>query len=280
MTKMQLHAKWGGLLFCFLLVQAGGHCFAAGKDNVFQLSSKPNGANVYHYLRGNKHFLGITPFKVSKTDLAGKDSTRLLLNKFGFKQELFDIDVDGKKKTYTLKRQPPPYLQHESNSKLTHDACKARVANKIEKLIKISPRGMAGVQLPIRWVEQGNNTKIVVLAEVLNHTDVRKIKRMTRRDKDKAVELVEKLLSSTSKILLEQFKQQKCLNTVLLVGTYQDKGLTMDLTPYREHWTGKTEYTIGTTKYTRYAFGATVELQKDMVVTKKTKSFLFQYKLH
>lgn len=266
-------------LLCFLYLDIGIGLSAASDKNALVVSSKPEGASVFHYLRGAYYFLGYTPLQVTKDDLDGKDNTRILLVKYGYDQSLVDLSLDGRNRLYELRPVSQPYLLAEEGTSSKYSKCRAEVSEKIQTMIYKDNRNQIDLQLPVRWAENGGKTKLVILANLLNHDDIVAIRKAERRDKEEAIAHVENLLRPVTKQLIHYFGQQDCLQYLLLIAAYHDKSLKIDFTPYTQFWTTRTELAFGNTKYIRIVTDSTIELQQDMVVVNNNKTFLFEYKL-
>jgi hypothetical protein len=267
-------------ILCFLCLDIGIGLGAASERNALVVSSKPEGASVFHYLRGAYYFLGYTPLEVTKNDLDGKDDTRILLVKYGYNQSLEDLSLDGRNRLYELRPVSQPYLLGEKGTSSKYSECRAKVGERIQKIINQGNRNQIDLQLPAIWAENDGKTKLVVLANLLNHDDIVAIRKAERRDKEEAMADVENLLSSVTKQLIPEFGQLDCLQSLLLIATYHGKDLKIDFTPYKQYWTATSEIVIGDTKYITTAIGSTIELQQDMVVVNNNRTFLFEYKLH
>ncbi len=262
---------------CFLVVGIG--LGAVSDGNALVVSSKPEGASVFHYLRGQYYFLGYTPLEVTKGDLEGKDDTRILLVKYGYDRSLVDLSLDGRDRLYELNPVSHPYVLTEGGGTSDSSGCRVKVGDRIEKIIAKGNRSQVDFQLPAGWAEDGGRRKLVQLANLLNHDDLMAIGKAERRDKEEAVALVENLVSPVIKPLLNEFSQLECLQYLLLIATYPRKGLKIEFTPYTHFWQKTTSSLIGNTRYITTVFGSTVELQKDMVIMNNEKTFLFEYKL-
>jgi hypothetical protein len=267
-------------LLCVLCLEVGVAVGAASSRDASVLSSEPEGASVFHYLRGAYYFLGYTPLGITKDDLDGKEETRILLVKYGYNRSLVDFTLDGKNQMYKLNPAGQPYLLTEEGVNSKYSACRSKVGETIQNTISQGNRSQIEFQLPLRWAEDGGKRKLIVLANLLNHDDIIAIGKAERRDKEEAFALVEKFLSPVIKPLINQFRQLECLEYLLLIVTHSGKRQKMDITPYRDYWTATTSMVIGNTKIITTAIGSTVELQKDMVVIKNEKTFLFEFKLN
>jgi uncharacterized protein YcgL (UPF0745 family) len=267
-------------ILCFLCLDIGIGLSATSDRNALVVSSEPDGAGVFHYLRGEYYFLGYTPLEVTKNDLDGKDDTRILLVKYGYNQSVMDLSLDGRNRLYKLRPISQPYLLCEKGASSKYAKCKTQVSGRIQKIIYQGNRYQIDLQLPASWSENGGKTKLVVLANLLNHDDIVAIRKAERRDKEEAIAHIKSLLSPVTKQLIHEFGQLDCLQYLLLIATYHGKGLKIDFTPYTQYWTATTTSVIGNTKYITTAIGSTIELQQDMVVVNNNKTFLFEYKLH
>jgi hypothetical protein len=269
-------------ILCFLCLDMGIGLGATSDKNSLVVSSKPEGAGIFHYLRGEYYFLGYTPFKVTKNDLDGKDDTRILLVKYGYNQMLADLSLDGKNRLYELRPVSQPYLRGEEGTSLKSSVCNAKVSERIKKIINQGNRNQIDVQLPAKWTENGGKTKLVVLVNLLNHDDIAVIRKAERRDKEEAISHFENLLKPVTKQLIQEFTQLDCLQYLLLIATYRYKGLKINFTPYEQDWTTRLEHIdfYNNKKYIYTYTGSTIELQKDMVLDNKNKTYIFEYKLH
>ena len=267
-------------LLCIIFLNVGIGLGATSDKNALVVSSKPEGAGVFHYLRGAYYFLGYTPLEVTKKDLDGKDDTRILLVKYGYNQSLVDLSLDGRNRLFELRPVGQPYLIGEKGDSSKYSECRSKISDRIQKIIDQGNRNQIDLQLPARWTENGSRTKLIVLANLLNYDDIDAIKKAERRNKEEAIAHVENLIKPVTKLLMHEFGELNCLQYLLVIAAYQDKGLKMDFTPYEQYWTATTSVVIGKTKYITTAIGSTIELQQDMVIVNKNKTFLFEYKLH
>jgi len=269
-------------IICFLFLYIGTSFGATDDRDTMVVSSKPEGASVFHYMRGEYCFLGYTPLKITKNDLNGKNDTSILLVKYGYNQRLVDLSLDGKNRLYDLGPVDQPYLLGEEGASPKLSDCKAKVSERIKKIIYQGNRNKIDIQLPARWAENDGKTKLVVLINLLNYDDIAAIRKAERNDKEEAIALFENFLRPVTKQLIHEFGQLDCLQYLLIIATYHHKGLKLDFTPYEQYWTTRSEYLdrSSNTKYITTTTGSTIELQNDMVLVNNNKTFLFEYKLH
>lgn len=267
-------------LLCVLCLSYGLAFGATRDSSAVVVSSQPEGASIFHYLRGAYYFLGYTPMKVTKEDLDGKVDTRLLLVKYGYNQSLVDLSLDGGNQLYELSSAGEPYLLSDEGVSSKYSGCRARVSETIQKLIHQGNKIQIDLQLPARWSENGGNTRLVVMASVLNHDDISGIKQAERRNNEAAIAHVNKLLAPITKELMGEFGQLDCLQYFVLIVAYHEKGLKVDFTPYEQYWTATSSTRIGNREIITTAIGATTELDQGMVVINKKHSFVFSHKLH
>ena len=130
---------------------------------------------------------------------------------------------------------------------------------RITNLVQNGGANQINVQLPVRWVETDKGRKIVAIAHILNRDDIVNIKKAVRKNKDTAISQVEELIRPLSQKMISNFKDLGCLNRLLLIAIYQDKGIKIDFTPYRDYWTARSEYTIGNTTHVTTVWGSTIE---------------------
>lgn len=266
-------------LFCFLCTCIGIDVGAASERNTLVVSTEPTDVGIFHYLRGGHYFLGYTPFEITRNHLEGKDETRILLTKFGFKRILVDFGFDGKDRLYRLTPIKPPYVLPEVGTNLKDSECRIRISDKIEKMIFEKHRSQIDIELPGKWAEVDGRRKLVILAHLLNYDDIAAIKSAERRDKDEAITLVENLLKPISKLLIQELRNLECLENLLLIADYKGRGLKIDFSPYRQIWTAETSYRIGNTIYKVSVQDSSLELQRDMVFINNEKTYFFDYKL-
>jgi len=270
-------------LICLLCLLSLGYGLALGATrdrSAVVVSSKPEGASVFHYLRGAYYFLGYTPIELTKDDLDGKVDTRILLVKYGYKQNLVDLSLDGGNQLYELRPVGLPYLLSDEGASSKYSGCRARVSETIQKLIHRGNENQIDLQLPARWAEIGGNTRLVVMASLLNHDDISAIRQAERRDKEEAIAHVKDLVGPITKQLINEFGQLDCLQYFVLIVAYHEKGLKVDFTPYEQYWTATSSMMIGNREIITTAIGATTEFDQGMVVINKKHSFVFSHKLH
>ena len=224
--------------------------------------------------------MGYTPLEVTKNDLDGKVDTRILLVKYGYNQHLVDLSLDSGSRIFELRSVGQPYLLSEEGASSKYSGCRASISETIQKLIHKGNKDKIDLQLPARWAENGGRTSLVVFARLLDHDDISSLKKSERRDKEEALASAENLLKPTTRQLINEIGQFECLQYLVVIATYHDKGLKMDFTPYQEYWRAESSMVIGNTKYTTTTIGTTTELYQDMVLINKNPTFVFSYKLH
>ena len=267
------------VFFCLMCLSCALDGFA-GDRNSFLIKSDPDGASVFHYLRGSYYFLGNTPLQVSKEDLEGKTDTRVLLLKYGYKRNLVNLTLEDKIGLYRLKAEDQPYLHTGEDCSADSLKCRTKAAEAIHKIVKQKNKFQIDFKLPFRWAEDRGKRKLVVLADILDHDSITAIRKAESRDKEEALEVIRNLTAPALKPMIEEFAKVECLDKLFLVVTYAKKALQVDFTPYQSYWTATSYYDIGNTRYTTVAWGSTVELNQDMVLINNNKTYLFEYKLH
>jgi hypothetical protein len=267
------------IFFCLICLSCALDSVAGDKNSLL-IRSEPDGAGVFHYLRGSYYFLGYTPLQVSRDDLEGKTDTRILLLKYGYKRNLVDVHLEDKSGEYRLKAEDQPYLHTGEDCSSNSLKCRTKIAETIHRIVKQRNKFQMDFKLPFRWAEDRGKRKLVVLVDILDHDNIAAIRKAESRDKEEALEAIRNLINPAFKPILEEFARVECLEYLFLVVTYAKKALQVDFTPYQSYWTATSYYDVGNTRYTTIAWGSTVELNQDMVLINNNKTYLFEYKLH
>lgn len=267
-------------LACFLLLGSGAAYTAdtTGEPS-FLISSVPDGAAVFQYMRGKNYFLGYTPLKVTKDDLHGKDNATIRLIRFGYKQKLLDLAVDDNNKTVALEPELPPHVVNQGEIPASLAKCKSEIDDAISNLTRKRITGQIAFQHPFFLSKTPEGSEITIVSTILNHSDIKKIKKIERMGGEGLIPYIERLISPAASQLIKEFEKLECLVTVAIVARYKHVGLKMEYTPYLKHWSRTSSYVVGNTQYTTTVYGSNTELDSDMKQTKEDKSIIIRYKL-
>ncbi|MEM1262840.1 MAG: hypothetical protein AAGH76_10625 [Pseudomonadota bacterium] len=249
------------------------------KESDFVLSTSPQGAAVFHYLRGKNLFLGYTPLKLSRDDLDGRQSARFRFLKFGYHEKLAKLPLSGLDTVSELEPGLEFRLTGETTAELS--TCSDEIKQVATGVAQAGMRSQLGFQYPFFLAETRDGVELRIVTKIVNQNDIKKIKRVERTKENDAqvAEFVASLVEPTVFPLITAVEALACVDAVAVVASLQVSGLKIDATPYEEVWASTSELYVGGSKIVTTTIGTEVKFSTDVVQTRKRKNYLFTYRL-
>lgn len=262
-------------LLAALLVLSGGRGVAS---ELIVLDTRQPGAAVFQSLRGDNRFLGYTPLRLTQADLDGKSVTDILIVKPGHQRVLAELRLSEGDRTVTMK--PVESLLHRAGVEPDSDRkreCFAEIEAGLRRHIASAEPTKLDLSVPAGWAPGEEGGQLSIGLGILASEDIRRIKKAERGNESRAADTVREMVEPIAGRLLETLSAGSCLTELLIVARYEERGMQIDFSPYRQTWTASESYVIGDKLVTRTAVGTSARVRTEVRVNDDTKAYAFKY---
>ena len=245
-----------------------------------KIETNPEGAAVFHKVRGKHKLLGYTPLNLKSFDVENKSSPRLVVLKFGYEQSSVHVDMT-QSAPVSIQLKPAKVAPQKEIA-----SCTADILNTVEQYLATSNQPFHVLPLQIRSNSRTNENTLVMRFQVVDHDDSYQIKRTTRLARSALASVVSGLLDPVIKPILKLADKNHCLSFVQAdVAFHASKRLKLNTVMNRtggfasQSWLNNIGGSVYRTQVNYTWSGTNVSYEAGIVVNKDDKIVSLRYKL-
>ena len=187
--------------------------------------------------------LGQTPMTISKSDLGGKEKTKIFVTKFGYDDQLVPISTENKSYHVDLEYSPYSINSKDSDSALFDKSCLTKTGFVLNKLI-LSPGKTSPFLLSqhIRIYSNNDDIKLLMIGRLIDAKAIKDVKREFRNHKKSIEARLHQYFDPDLEEYIQAFKGTGCFKSIDVILDYKSKGIVQKFVPTEVYWSYYDKY--------------------------------------
>ncbi|MBT6490129.1 MAG: hypothetical protein HOK97_10235 [Deltaproteobacteria bacterium] len=196
--------------FSFLITFVTAPCFAQ------KIVTDPDGASVFHKVRGKHYFVGYTPLKLTPALLANKSRPHLLILKYGYQEAAVAVDLAENSTVHM--QMTPAKIPVQKYTK----ACEENVLTTLQTSLRSEPHSLHVFPPVIVETQNDKRSSLLVRVQVVNYDDAYAIRRTQRLDAAKVMSVVSQIVESTLMPFFQIASKADCFDKLQVDVEFKD----------------------------------------------------------